>query len=71
MEGCLNESSERRIKEEFEDTKGGIRIRILKKDRQHNGQRNTLKKAKRIYYKMAAPFLYGCDRDNGIYMSKY
>jgi hypothetical protein len=55
----------------FEDTKGGIRIRILKKDRQHNGQRNTLKKAKRIYYKMAAPFLYGCDRDNGIYMSKY
>jgi hypothetical protein len=47
MEGCLNESSERRIKEEFEDTKGGIRIRILKKDRQHNGQRNTLKKAKR------------------------
>jgi len=26
------------IKEEFEDTKGAIRIRKSKKDRQHNGQ---------------------------------
>jgi hypothetical protein len=27
------------IKEEFEDTKGAIRIRISKKNRQHNGQK--------------------------------
>jgi hypothetical protein len=27
------------LKEEFEDTKGVIRIRKLKKDRQHNGQK--------------------------------
>jgi hypothetical protein len=26
------------IQEEFEDTKGAIRIRISKKNRQHNGQ---------------------------------
>jgi hypothetical protein len=32
------------IQEEFEDTKGEIRIRISKKDRQHNGQ---MKKHKR------------------------
>jgi len=28
------------LNEEFEDTKGEIRIRILKKNRQHNGQKN-------------------------------
>jgi len=28
------------LKEEFEDTKGVIRIRISKKNRQHNGQKN-------------------------------
>jgi hypothetical protein len=27
------------LQEEFEDTKGVIRIRILKKNRQHNGQK--------------------------------
>ena len=27
------------MQEEFEDTKGVIRIRILKKNRQHNGQK--------------------------------
>ena len=27
------------IQEEFEDTKGAIRIRISKKNRQHNGQK--------------------------------
>ena len=27
------------VKEEFEDTKGVIRIRISKKNRQHNGQK--------------------------------
>ena len=28
------------LQEEFEDTKGVIRIRKSKKDRQHNGQKN-------------------------------
>jgi len=32
------------LEEEFEDTKGAIRIRISKKNRQHNGQK---KKSKR------------------------
>ena len=32
------------IKEEFEDAKGVIRIRISKKDRQHNGQMKKYKK---------------------------
>jgi len=30
--------------EEFEDTKGVIRIRELKKDRQHNGQKKMYKR---------------------------
>jgi hypothetical protein len=30
--------------EEFEDTKGAIRIRILKKNRQHNGQKKKYKR---------------------------
>ena len=30
--------------EEFEDTKGLIRIRILKKNRQHNGQKKKYKR---------------------------
>jgi hypothetical protein len=30
--------------EEFEDTKGAIRIRISKKNRQHNGQKKKCKK---------------------------
>ena len=29
------------VKEEFEDTKGVIRIPISKKDRQHNGKKTT------------------------------
>jgi hypothetical protein len=29
--------------EEFEDTKGAIRIRISKKNRQHNGQKKKYK----------------------------
>jgi hypothetical protein len=32
------------LKEEFEDTKGVIRIRILKKNRQHNGQKKKYKR---------------------------
>jgi hypothetical protein len=32
------------FKEEFEDTKGVIRIRISKKNRQHNGQKRKYKK---------------------------
>jgi hypothetical protein len=31
------------IQEEFEDTKGVIRIRISKKNRQHNGQKRSYK----------------------------
>ena len=31
-------------KEEFEDTKGVIRIRISKKNRQHNGQKKKYKR---------------------------
>ena len=34
-----------RIQEEFEDTKGAIRIRISKKNRQHNGQKKNYKRA--------------------------
>ena len=32
------------IKEEFEDTKGVIRIQTSKKDRQHNGQKKKYKR---------------------------
>ena len=32
------------MKEEFEDTKGAIIIRISKKDRQHNGQKKKYKR---------------------------
>jgi hypothetical protein len=32
------------MEEEFEDTKGVIRIRISKKNRQHNGQKKKYKK---------------------------
>jgi len=32
--------------EEFEDIKGIIRIRILKKNRQHNGQKEKVQKDK-------------------------
>jgi hypothetical protein len=35
--------------EEFEDTKGLIRIRISKKNRQHNGQKKINKRTKTIY----------------------
>jgi hypothetical protein len=31
-------------KEEFEDTKGAIKIRISKKNRQHNGQKKKYKR---------------------------
>jgi hypothetical protein len=37
--------------EEFEDTKGVIRIRKLKKDRQHNGQNKKKTKGKTTSYK--------------------
>ena len=32
------------LEEEFEDTKGAIRIRISKKNRQHNGQKKKYKR---------------------------
>jgi len=34
------------LKEEFEDTKGVIKIRISKKNRQHNGQKKKYKRSK-------------------------
>ena len=37
------------VKEEFEDTKGVIRIRIWKKNRQHNGQKKPTKGQTMIY----------------------
>ena len=40
---CMHvHAEEYRIQEEFEDTKGGIRIHRLKKNRQHNGQKKKL-----------------------------
>jgi hypothetical protein len=38
-----DEQTTQRSKEEFEDTKGAIRIRISKKNKQHNGQMKSLK----------------------------
>jgi len=35
--------SKLQLKEEFDDTKGVIRIRISKKNRQHNGQKKKYK----------------------------
>jgi hypothetical protein len=32
------------LKEDFEDTKGAIRFRITKKNRQHNGQKKKYKR---------------------------
>ena len=37
------------MEEEFEDTKRAIRIRISKKNRQHNGQKKKNTKGKRRY----------------------
>ena len=39
------------VYQEFEDTKGGIRIRISKKDRQHNGRIKT-NNLQNIYIKL-------------------
>jgi hypothetical protein len=44
---CTSIQMKNITKEEFEDTKGVIRIRISTKDRQHNGQ----KKKKTMFYK--------------------
>ena len=38
MDGDVNSSLDPKVQEEFEDTKGVIRIRKLK-DRQHDGQK--------------------------------
>jgi hypothetical protein len=37
------------MEEEFEDTKGVIRIRKSKKDRQHNGQKKKYKRQTTVY----------------------
>jgi hypothetical protein len=39
-----HDTFENGTKEEFGDTKGVMRIRILKKNRQHNGQKKTYKR---------------------------
>jgi hypothetical protein len=39
-----NSLSTRKKMEEFEDTKGAIKIRISKKDRHHNGQKKKYKR---------------------------
>ena len=39
------------FQEEFEDTKGVIRIRISKKNRQHNGKKKIVQKDKQQYTK--------------------
>jgi len=41
-----NIGSDTIYKEEFEDTKGTIRIRISKKNRKHNGQKEKVQKDK-------------------------
>jgi hypothetical protein len=38
-----------RIQEEFEDTKGVIRIQTLMKNRQHNGQKKKYKRTKHTH----------------------
>jgi hypothetical protein len=38
------EVQDKSLKEEFEDTKGAIRIRISKKSRQHNDQKKKYKR---------------------------
>ena len=37
------------LDEEFEDTKGAIRIHISKKNREHNGQKKKYKRQTTIY----------------------
>ena len=37
------------LEEEFEDTKGVIKIRISKKNRQHNNQKKKYKRTNGIY----------------------
>jgi hypothetical protein len=44
--------------EEFVDTKGAIRIRISKKNRQHNGQKKKYKRQSRIYKTRGKQFLF-------------
>ena len=38
-----------KVQEEFEDTKGVIRIRISKKNRQHNDQKKKYKRTRRVW----------------------
>ena len=44
MNPLHNKWESRRIDEEFDDTKWGIRIRKSKKDRQQNGKRKKIKR---------------------------
>jgi hypothetical protein len=46
MFSITNNGSGTIYKEEFEDTKGAIRIRISKKNRQQNGQKEKVQKDK-------------------------
>ena len=44
MSIVIRSASDSRYQEEFEDTKGVIKIRISKKTRQHNGQKKKYKR---------------------------
>jgi hypothetical protein len=44
MSNLMDSCDQDRHQEEFEDTKGVIRIRISKKNRQHNGQKKKYKR---------------------------
>ena len=50
----MGENLNCQMEEEFEDTKGAIRIRISKKNRQHNGQKKKVQKGKEDIYWIGA-----------------
>jgi len=51
--------------EEFEDTKGVIRIRILKKNRQHNGQKKRYKSTNNLVHVPKMPYgSYANEKNN-------
>ena len=50
----MGENLNCQMEEEFENTKGAIRIRISKKNRQHNGQKKKIQKGKEDIYWIGA-----------------
>jgi hypothetical protein len=55
------------MQEEFEDTKGAIRIRTSKKNRQHNGQKKKYKRINNDQKTLSGPFLVR-DLSTGLYL---